>query len=144
MTCPGCGWSIAAGDYSASHKGQTLNGVGALPALERYVRDYPLAKGWAAKMRAIDALIHSFHGELGEEPSRPTAVNLIDANVREVARLKFTLAYGQGSRAYDSALVDWLEKFNRSIGRNIDPATGTLREGVPYLYEGVGKKGRKP
>ena len=138
--CPKCGWTITIGEYAASYKGQTLNGYGALPALWEYAERFPLARTYAEKMRLVDALIHSFHGELSEEPSRPTAVNLIDANVGQVANLIFNLAYGAGSAAAAEALGKWLETFSRSISRNIDPETGALRPGVRYLYEGIGKR----
>lgn len=141
--CPKCGWTITIGEYGASYKGQTLNGVGALPALRNYVDHFPSAKTYAEKLRLIDALIHSFHGDLSEEPSRPTAVNVIDADIGTVANLIFTLAYGEGSTATREALEQWLEKFNRSISRNIDPATGKLKPNVKYLYEGIGKKAGK-
>ena len=141
--CPRCGWTISIGDYGASYKGQTLNGFGALPALKSYTAHFPAAKSYAEKMRLIDALIHSFHGELCEEPSRPTAVNVIDANIGQVANLIFNLSYGENSTASSQALKQWLEIFNRSISRNIDPSTGALKPGVRYLYEGIGKKGRQ-
>lgn len=141
--CPKCGWTITIGEYKSSYKGQTLNGVGALPALKNYVEKFPRAKIAAEKMRLIDALLHSFHGELSEEPSRPTAVNVIDANIGQVANLIYTLAYGENSTASREALEVWLEKFNRSISRNIDPKTGTLKPNVSYLYEGIGKKAKK-
>lgn len=142
--CPQCGWTITIGEYGASYKGQTLNGCGCLSALHQYVQNFPLARGYERKVRIIDALIHSFHGELGEEPSRPTAVNVIDCNIGQVANLIYTLAYGEGSAASAEALEQWLEKFSRSISRNIDPETGALKPGVQYLYEGIGTKGRKP
>ena len=143
LQCPQCNWSITVGEYGASYKNRTLNGSGVLPELERFLKQYPLAITYADKMRLIDGLIHTFHGNLSAEPSRPVAVNLIDGNIGEVANLIFTLAYGEGSTASAEALTDWLEVFNRSISRNIDPATGTLKPGVHYVYEGIGKKGRQ-
>jgi len=134
---------MTVGEYGASYKGQTLNGVGALPELESYVEKYPLAKTYAEKMLLIDRLIHSFHGNLSAEPSRPTAVNVIDATIGQVANLIFTLAYGENSTVTKQALEEWLEKFNRSISRNIDPSTGALKEGKQYLYDGIGKKANK-
>jgi hypothetical protein len=139
-TCPACGWTITMGEYGASYKGQTLHGFGALPELKEYVEKYPLAKTYAEKMRLIDFLIHAFHGNLSAEPSRPTATNVIEGSAGEVANLIFTLAYGENSTASFEALAEWLEKFNRSISRNIDPATGALKEGKTHLYDGIGKQ----
>ena len=36
LQCPKCGWSITFGEYNGSYKGQTLNGVGALPELKEF------------------------------------------------------------------------------------------------------------
>jgi len=141
-TCPACGWTITTGEYGASYKGQTLNGVGALPELKMYVENYPQAKSYAEKMRLIDFLIHTFHGNLSAEPSRPTATNVIEGHAGEIANLIFTLAYGENSTVARQATEEWLEKFNRSISRNIDPSTGALKPGIRYLYEGIGKKGK--
>lgn len=142
-TCPQCGWTITIGEYGASYKGQTLNGVGALPTLKSYVESFKRTKNYAEKMRLIDALIHSFHGDLSEEPSRPIAVNIIDANIGQVAHLIFNLAYGVNSTVTHNAFEEWLEKFNQSISRNIDPSTGTLKPNISYLYEVIGKNGKK-
>jgi len=137
--CPACGWAITMGEYSASYKGQTLHGYGALPELKEFVGKYPLMKTYAEKMRLIDFLIHTFHGNLNEEPSRPTATNVIEGNTGEVAKLIFSLAYGENSTASVETLDKWREKFDRSISRNIDPSTGMLKEGKKYLYDGIGK-----
>jgi hypothetical protein len=143
LECPNCGWSITVGEYQASYKGQTLNGVGALPDLEQFVERYPAAKTYTDKMLLIDRLIHAFHGNLNKQPSRPVASNVIDGNIGQIANLIFTLAYGENSTASATATEQWLERFNRSISRNVDPATGELRPGKRYLYDGIGKQ-RKP
>ena len=138
--CPNCGWTIDISEYRASYKGQTLNGVGALPELKHFIAKYPSAKTYAEKMYMIDYLIHTFHGNLNAEPSRATATNIIEGNTGEIANLIFTLAYGENSTVKKQALNEWIEKFNRSISRNIDPATGKLKEGKKFLYQGIGKK----
>jgi len=138
--CPKCGWSITVGEYGASFKNQTLNGYGVLPELKEYVEKFPKTKTYAEKMRMIDFLIHLFHGNLSEEPSRPVASNVIEGNAGEIANLIFTLAYGESSTVKKQELDEWLEKFNRSISRNIDPSTGKLKEGINYLYQGIGKQ----
>ena len=138
-TCPSCGYSIDIFEYRASYKGQTLNGVGAIPELEEFIAKYPLAKTYAEKMRLIDFLIHAFHGNLSAEPSRPIATNVIEGDAGQLAKLIYDLAYGEGSTVSKNEFDAWLDKFNRSISRNIDAATGKLREGKQYLYEGIGK-----
>jgi len=141
--CPNCGWTIDIFEYRASYKGQTLNGVGALPELKEFVEKYPTAKTYAEKMRMIDFLIHTFHGNLNAEPSRATATNVIEGNTGEIANLIFSLAYGDNSTATKQVLNEWLEKFERSISRNVDPVTGKLKNGKEYLYEGIGNNKNK-
>ena len=140
--CPNCGWTIDIFEYRASYKGQTLNGVGALLELKYFIANYPLAKTYAEKMRMIDYLIHTFHGNLNIEPSRATATNIIEGNTGEIANLIFTLAYGENSTVTKQALNEWIEKFNRSISRNIDLKTGKLKEDKKFLYQGIGKNGK--
>jgi predicted RNA-binding Zn-ribbon protein involved in translation (DUF1610 family) len=137
--CPNCGWTIDIFEYRASYKGQTLNGVGALPELKNFAAKYPLAKTYTEKMRMIDFLIHTFHGNLSTEPSRATATNVIEGSTGEIANLIFTLAYGENSTVTKQVLAQWIEKFNRSISRNMDLATGKLKEGKNHLYDGIGK-----
>jgi len=138
--CPNCGWTTDIFEYRASYKGQTLNGVGALPELKEFAEKYPIAKTYAEKMGLVDWLIHAFHGSLSEQPSRPVATNVIEGHAGEVAKLIFDLAYGENSTVSKDELNKWLEKFGRSISRNIDPATGKLKEGKNYLYDGIGKQ----
>ena len=137
--CPNCGWTIDIFEYRGSYKGQTLNGVGALPELKHFVEKYPLAKTYSEKMQIIDYLIHTFHGNLNLEPSRATATNVIEGSTGEIANLIFTLAYGENSTVTKQTLNEWMEKYNRSISRNIDPATGKLQKGKKFLYDGIGK-----
>lgn len=140
LICPQCGWSITLKDYTSSFKGKTLHGLGALPEIKEYVEKYPRVGTYAEKMKLIDFLIHTFHGNLSAEPSRPTATNVIEGNAGEVAKLIYDLAYGKDSIASLEAREEWKEKFNRSISRNIDFTTGRLKEGKRYLYDGIGKK----
>ena len=127
LECPKCGWSMHFGEFNDSYKKQTLNGCGALSELKEFFEKYPFAKTYAEKMRLIDFLIHSFHGSLSERPSRPTATNVIEGSNAAVANFIFNLAYGEGSTVAAEELDKWLEKFNRSIHRYIDPTTGKNR-----------------
>jgi len=124
LECPKCGWSMPFGEFNDSYKGQTLHGLGALNELNEFVEKYPQTKTYAEKMRMIDFLIHTFHGNLQERPSRPTATNVIAGSNADVAHLIFTLAYGEGSTVAAEELDIWLDKYRRSIHRHIDPATG--------------------
>ena len=141
--CPKCGWTIDIFEYRASYKGQTLNGTGALPELKKFAEKYLFAKTYAEKMLLIDVLIHSFHGNLCEVPSRPIAINVIEGNAGDIAKFIFDLAYGENSTVSSEELEKWLEKFNRSISRNIDPSTGKLKEEKKYLSDSIRQNKKK-
>ena len=127
LCCPNCGWSMQFGEFSDTYKRQTLNGYGNQNELKEYLDKYPLTKSYREKMLLIDWLIHTFHGNLSLNPSRPTATNIIAGSNAEVANLIFSLAYGDGSVAAAKELEIWLEKFSRSIHKYIDPVTGTIK-----------------
>ena len=129
LICSKCGWSMGFGDFNDSYKGQTLHGYGALTEIKEFAEKYPLTKSYTEKMLLIDWLIHTFHGNLQERPSRPTATNLIAGSNADVANLIFSLAYGEGSTVAAEEMDKWLNKFNRSIHRHIDPATGKNKKG---------------
>ncbi|MCL2593865.1 MAG: hypothetical protein FWD82_10980 [Defluviitaleaceae bacterium] len=129
LECSKCGWSMTFGDFNDSYKKQTLHGYGALSELEEFYKKYPLAKTYAEKMLLIDFLIHTFHGNLSERPSRPTATNVIEGSNADVANFIFNLAYGEGSTVASDELDKWLEKYHRSIHRHIDPTTGKTKKG---------------
>ncbi|MCL2707608.1 MAG: hypothetical protein FWF03_00680 [Defluviitaleaceae bacterium] len=129
LECPDCGWSMTFGDFNDSYKGQTLHGLGALSELKEFYAKYPHAKTYAEKMLLIDFLIHTFHGNLSENPSRPVATNVIEGSNAAVANLVYGLAYGEGSIAAAEEQNIWLEKFSRSIHKNIDPSTGKYKNG---------------
>jgi len=128
LKCPQCGWSMPFGEYNDSYKNQTLHGYGALPELKKFYEQYPSAKTYVEKMLLIDFLIHTFHGNLNERPSRPTATNVIEGSNAVVANFIFNLAYGEGSTVAAEEMDKWLEKYQRSIHRHIDPSTGKTKE----------------
>jgi len=127
LECPKCGWAMPFGEFNDSYKKQTLHGYGALNELKEFYEKYPSAKTYAEKMLLIDFLIHTFHGNLSERPSRPTATNVIEGSNADVANFIFNLAYGEGSTVAAAELEKWLDKHSRSIHRHIDPTTGKLK-----------------
>ena len=128
LECPKCGWAMPFGEFNDSYKKQTLHGYGALNELKEFYEKYLLAKTYAEKMRMIDWLIHTFHGNLQERPSRPTATNVIEGSNADVAKLIFDLAYGENSTVSMEEFEVWLDKHRRSIHRHIDPTTGKNRK----------------
>ena len=130
LVCPECNWSMLFGDFNDSYKKQTLNGYGALSEFKEFYEKYPSAKNYMEKILLIDRLIHTFHGNMQERPSRPVASNVIDGSNASVANLIYTLAYGENSTVAAEELDKWLDKHKRSIHYYIDPTTGTVRNSV--------------
>ena len=109
-----CGWSLPWRDYHATYQKKQLIGENIPPLVEVYVREFGAARDYHAKMRAIDNLLHRFHWELQNAPTRPLAVNFIDLRLWDVVRFLITLAYPaedpEAQRQYDV----WLENAKKS------------------------------
>jgi hypothetical protein len=85
--CPDCGFSISRDAMRRSFIRKQLNPGGAVPAFEKYVRDWRRASTAQQRMLAIDAVIHSFHYSLKDMPGMPTraaGVNLIEGKLGDV------------------------------------------------------------
>lgn len=88
--CPasGCGWQTTAEEWHASWKHRDLLGTAALPAVENYLQDYPLAQSSSDRMICIDQLIHSFHISLCTgKANRSFANNLIEGSHDQVVAM---------------------------------------------------------
>ena len=59
--CPGCGWTVTAGDYHASLEHQDLLGTNARRAFATYVHEYPLRHDPVSQLLTIDRLVHAAH-----------------------------------------------------------------------------------
>ena len=82
-SCPGCGWQITAGAFHASFEHQDLLGANARAAFSTFVYDYRAAQGYAARMLAIDRVVHAVHTS-----GNAAARNLLEGRPRAVlARL---------------------------------------------------------
>jgi hypothetical protein len=85
--CPSCTWSITAGAFHASFEHQDLLGVNARDAFAEFVRRYPQAQGYPARMLLIDRLVHAVHVGGG-----PAARNLLEGRPRQVLAMLDDLA----------------------------------------------------
>ncbi|MFB3890822.1 MAG: hypothetical protein ACE15C_02235 [Phycisphaerae bacterium] len=114
LTCEGCSWRVRWRSYQNSYKKQRLNGPRAMPAFSAFMAGYPQARDWAAKMRAVDSLIHAVHETIrpGCNPFVvPAAENLIDGPPEETFALLESLATGPGaSIGLDKTRQSWLGK----------------------------------
>jgi hypothetical protein len=88
-TCPGCGWSVTAGDYHASWRHQDLRGTNAGPAFASFVERFPGATTYQERMLLVDRLVHAVHSTGGL-----AARNLFEGRPRRVVALLDTLASG--------------------------------------------------
>jgi ribosomal protein S27AE len=97
ITCGECGWQTTWGAYLKTYQDKQLVGGSAVFAFRQYVEQYPLAKSARERWLLIDWLIHVFHCELEQCPTRPAASNLIDGKITQVAALLNNLTYGTNS-----------------------------------------------
>ena len=90
-----CGWSISERDLKATYQGKQLIGSALIEYADKFIADWNRALNEPGKqMIAIDYLIHRFHWEMTEKPTRPVAVNYIEGSMNTVTQLIFDLAYG--------------------------------------------------
>lgn len=97
LTCA-CGWELLWRDYFRTIQHKQLSGAEPVLALFReYMRRLPDADGPRQKMLLIDRLIHEFHRDLKDDPTRTTGINLIEGRYHEVVDFLDNLTYGEGS-----------------------------------------------
>jgi hypothetical protein len=114
LTCEQCGWQVTWGEYWDSYTGGRLLPGAAKEVFFEFVERWPEAKSPAAKMLAIDWLIHQFH-EHGGIAGRPVGENVIQGTGRQVSELIESLAYGSDSTASAQAQAAWAERLNDPI-----------------------------
>ena len=112
-----CGWSIGAKDLHLTYKGQQTTGASIIGFAEKFIDDWNRAlDDPGEQMKAIDFLIHRFHWEMTEQPSRPVAVNYIDSTMTNVTKLILELAYS-GDITRKKNREEWLN--NRELASKI-------------------------
>ena len=93
-TC-GCGWSIGEKELKSTYQGKQLVGYALDEYADKFMADWKRALHDSKKqMMAVDYLIHRFHWEMTEKPTRPVAVNFIEGSMNTVTQLILELAYG--------------------------------------------------
>ena len=91
----GCGWLIGEKELKSTYQGKQLIGFALNEYANKFIADWNRALNEPAKqMVAVDYLIHRFHWEMTEKPTRPVAVNFIDGSMTTVTQLILELAYG--------------------------------------------------
>lgn len=89
-----CGWTIDALELHQTYKGKQLVGADLVDLAKNFISDWNNSLRDSAKqMMAIDYLIHRFHWEMTNRPTRPVAVNFIEGSMTDIKRLILNLAY---------------------------------------------------
>lgn len=114
ILCCDCGWSLSWREYHATYQKKQLIGENIPPLVEVYIREFGAARDYHAKMRAIDNLLHRFHWELQNAPTRPLAVNFIDLRLWDVVRFLITLAYPPDDPEARRQYETWLANARKS------------------------------
>ncbi|MGD8475031.1 MAG: hypothetical protein PVH59_12995 [Anaerolineae bacterium] len=122
LACEQCGWELTWGEYFGTIQKKQLSGAEPVIRLfEQYVREFPVAKSYQARMYLIDWLIHGFHWHQKYGTTRPVAVNLIDGRLSDVIEFLDNLSYGkESSPGLQEKLEEWKEQseYVRSWARN--------------------------
>ncbi len=102
-----CGWELTWAEYFKTIQHVQLSGAEPVLDLFRtFVKTFPSARTPQEKTRAIDRLIHGFHGFYKKtsydedpqgRPTRPVAINLIEGRLSEVVAFLDQLTYGDRS-----------------------------------------------
>jgi hypothetical protein len=94
---PGCGWQTTAEEWHASWRHRDLLGAAAMPAIQTYLHDYPLACKMEERMLCLDQLIHAFHISLRTgKAGRSFANNLIEGSHDQVVEFLDRLSARSG------------------------------------------------
>jgi hypothetical protein len=124
-----CGWNMNAKKLLKTYQHKQLVGPSITGFAEKFIHDWKIARDDPNRqMRAIDFLIHRFHWEMTENPTRPVAINYIEGKINEIMRLILELAY-KDDPSRKTNLDDWLksldtkQKFSEAKGREPSPVT---------------------
>lgn len=98
LHCTTCGWETTWGAYYNTYRTQELGAGGALDMFQAFVARWEHVRTARDKMLLIDQLIHRWHWETQRQRpkfglGRPTGVNLIEGNRKQVLAFLDTLTY---------------------------------------------------
>jgi hypothetical protein len=111
LACVGCRWRTTWGAYFKTYQDKQLHGGGALFAFKAYADTYVRAASARERLLLIDRLLHTFHGELANNCTRPAACNLIGGKLGDVLEFLDSLTYGaRGTPGLEEEQAAWREK----------------------------------
>jgi hypothetical protein len=97
LECGTCGWTMNWWSWKKSYQRKQLAAGGMDGFVREYLRDFPKAGTPRDKMMLIDRLIHRWHWEMTNKPTRPGAVNLIEGRIRDVTAFLDGITYSDKS-----------------------------------------------
>ena len=112
LRCPACGWQTTWGAYFKTFQHKQLSGAEPVLVLFRdYMARFAVAARPQDKMVLIDTLLHGFHQSLLGDPTRTTAINLIEGCYLEVVEFLHRLTYGErGTPGMEQTRAAWRAK----------------------------------
>ena len=122
IRCGACGWQTTWGAYHKTYQGKQLHGGGAVEAFRTFVTRFDAARTARERLIAIDRLIHAWHWEQVQNPTRPAGANLIEGRLGDVVAFLDALSYGDvGTAGMGAKRDDWyrnLEASQKRFGGN--------------------------
>jgi hypothetical protein len=97
LECHACDWTMNWWAWKKSYQRKQLAAGGMKDFVQDYLRDFPQAETAREKMMLIDRLIHRWHWEMTNKPTRPGAVNLIEGRIRDVVKFLEGITYSEKS-----------------------------------------------
>lgn len=104
-----CGWTVSKKDYHLTYKSKQLTGESTIPMVEEYISSFTSARSYAEKMRAIDVLLHRFHWEIQNTPTRPLAVNFVNLRLRDAVKFVIELGFQENGPEAKRQFDIWLK-----------------------------------
>lgn len=104
MACP-CGQQYQFREYMRAFRTENMPSGAATATFNAFLEDWPRARGYAEKMRLVDALVHEFHTNLQSGvKGRFVGVNLIAGTKKQIEELILELAYGGSAEQFAANL----------------------------------------
>ena len=126
LRCPQCGWETIWGAYYATYRTQELGAGGARDIFAAFGNQWSRMRSPREKMVLIDRLIHSWHWETQRQRpkfglGRPTGMNLIEGNRKQVLAFLDELTYGaENTTGIQATKAVWREHWEEVKARQAE------------------------
>jgi ribosomal protein S27AE len=89
-SCPGCGWTVSAGEYHASWEHRDLHGRS--PKFDDFLREFPRTRSTGDKLILVDRVVHALHVVVKGQAPHSAARNFLEGDRRRIAEVLDELA----------------------------------------------------